>query len=243
MLSKKDQKFIKSLKVKKYRTREKCFLVEGTKNVLELLNSHFEIEIIAGTTSFFDQNHIKSEVRKEEIKADLLTQISTFKTNEDVIAVARQKQWEVDKIEESDHLFVLDGVGDPGNMGTIIRTLDWFGFNQVICSQDCADFYNPKTISSSMGSFTRVRFWEVDLNAFYNQCRMPIFGADMNGRSIRDSTFKDPSIFVMGSESQGLGGISKNKIKNYISIPRYGEAESLNVGIATGIIANHLRIS
>ncbi len=243
MLSKKDQKFIKSLKVKKYRSREKCFLVEGTKNVLELLDSEFEIEIIVGTDTFLMNSSIRKGIRVEVIKPDLLTQLSTFKTNEDVIAVARQKEWDLNKIDESDHLFVLDGVGDPGNMGTIIRTLDWFGFNQLICSYSCADFYNPKTISSSMGSFSRVKFYWVDLEEFYNQCKLPIFGANMNGESLSIKQFDHPSIFVMGSESHGLSETSKTRIKNYISIPRIGKAESLNVGIATGILANHLRMN
>ena len=242
MLSKKDQKFIKSLKVKKYRTRERCFLVEGTKNVLELLNSDFEIELIVGTMSFFEDNPPEIGVRTEEVKSDLLTQLSSFKTNEDVVAVAKQKEWSLNKLKLSDHVFVLDGVSDPGNMGTIIRTLDWFGFNQMVFSKDCADFYNPKTISSSMGSFTRMAFYETGLADFYQSCDLPVYGADMGGDPISALKFDTPSVFVMGSESHGLCELSIQQIRKYISIPRIGKAESLNVGIATGIIASYLRM-
>ncbi len=243
MLLKKDQKFIKSLKVKKYRTREKYFLVEGIKNVLELLQSGFEIEIIIGTKQFFEEHQLTRNVRSEEVKGDLLTQLGTFKTNEGAIAVAKMEEWDLSHLNRRDHLFVLDGVSDPGNFGAIVRTLDWFNFNQLICPHDCVDFYNPKTINSSMGSFTRVKVFRVDLNQFYEQNELPVFAADMNGESIAKRKFVNPSVFVMGSESQGISALSHTKVRDYISIPRFGKAESLNVGIATGIIASYLRMS
>lgn len=243
MLSRKDQKFIKSLKVKKYRTREECFLVEGTKNVLELVKSDYKIEFIVGTEIFFEAGYDFKKIRTELIKKDLLTQLSSFKTNEDVLAVAKTKYWELESMSLNDHVFVLDGVNDPGNMGTIIRTLDWFGFNQLICSKDCADFFNPKTINSSMGSFTRIKLFSVDLAYFYEKNRLPVFGADMDGKSIFEKKISEHAVFVMGSESNGLSQQSRTEIKDYISIPRFGRAESLNVGIATAILASHLRMS
>ncbi len=242
MLSKKDQKFIKSLKVKKYRTREECFLVEGAKNVLELIASDFETTLIVGTESFFSKYQIPGNIRVEEVKSNVLESLGTFKTNQDVIGIAKVKYWKLTSLNKNDHVFVLDGVGDPGNVGTIIRTLDWFGFDQLVCSNDCADFYNPKTINSTMGSFTRMKVFEVDLNTFYEQNRNPIFGADMYGESLFEHNIKSHSVFVLGSESNGISELSRKAISNYLSIPRFGKAESLNVGIAAGIIASYLRM-
>ena len=244
MLSKQEQKFIKSLKVKKYRIDTNCFLVEGKKNVQEVLKSNFEVELLIGTSDFFKTDYLPvASIRTEEVKRDLLSQLGTFKTNESVIAIVKIKRWNLDIHKVKDHLFVLDGVGDPGNMGTIIRTLDWFGFNQFVYSCNCADIYNPKTINSSMGSFTRVKFFEIDLEYFYKENKLPIFGTSMEGKSIFKQHFSLPSVIVIGSESTGISKLSREKITNYISIPKFGKAESLNVGIASGIIASHLRIS
>lgn len=242
MLSRKEQKYIKSLKVKKYRTREERFLVEGAKNVQELVDSDYKIEMIVGTEQFFALNLKTGNYRNEIVDADLLTQLSTFKTNEDVIAVAGMKFWPIEELQIDDYLFVLDGVGDPGNLGTIIRTLDWFGFSQVVCSNDSAEFYHPKVISSSMGSFTRLKVFQADLNEFYSNNDLPIYGADMDGDKLNSMNIEKPSIIVMGSESHGLSDTSKANIAKTISIPKYGAAESLNVGIAAGIIAAHLRM-
>ena len=138
--------------------------------------------------------------------------------------------------------FALDGVGDPGNLGTIIRTLDWFGYNELICSRDCAEFYHPKVIASTMGSFTRVNVKYEDMNEYLSSVKVPIFAADMEGNSIHQSSIPKPSIILMGSESNGVSSACKKYVTDYISIPRVGLAESLNVGVATGIIASHLRL-
>lgn len=241
MLSKKEQKLIKSLKVKKYRMREKCFLVEGAKNVAALLTSDFDVQVVMGTATYFEQNTMDS-IRCEIVKPDLLTQLGTFKTNEDVLAVARMKKQEDHVFQKDDFLFVLDGVSDPGNMGTIIRTLDWFGFKQLVCSEDCADFYHPKVINSTMGSFTRVNVIETSLASFFQNIEAPVYIADMHGKSMDEMEIASHSIIVMGNEAQGIGATSKKYASESISIPRIGMAESLNVAIATGIIANQLRM-
>lgn len=246
MLSKKEQKLIKSLKVKKYRTREKRFLVEGTKNVLELLNSDFEVDFLVGTQTFFDEHQwaVKGH-RLEIIGADLLTQLGFLKTNDSVLGVVYIPPLEEFELKIQDSLFVLDGVSDPGNLGTIIRTLDWFGYDTLICSEDSADCYNPKVISSTMGSFTRVKVLYKDLSSFLsNYNTIPIYTTDMNGEDLFTSKIEKPCLILMGSESHGVSkGLAKLSQKS-ISIPRMGEkAESLNVGVATGIIASYLRMS
>ena len=243
MLSRKEQKFIKSLKVKKYRTREKCFLVEGAKNVQELLGSDFEVEMILGTDEYFSKNIKTNKYRNEIVSPDVLSQLGTFKTNEDVLAIAKMKDTKLGTINFDDHIFVLDGVSDPGNVGTIIRTLDWFGFTQLICSPECAEFYNPKVINSTMGSFTRLSVYTMDLNEFYSSNRLPVYAADMEGKELKSLKVESPVVIVMGSESNGISPTTKSKMNGSITIPRYGRAESLNVGIATGVIAGYLRMS
>ncbi|MEQ6166630.1 RNA methyltransferase [Ekhidna sp.] len=243
MLSRKEQKFIKSLKVKKYRMREKCFLIEGAKNVQELLKSDFDIEMILGTEEFFSLNLKSGDHRNEIVTAEMLQQLGTFKTNEDALAIARTKSYDLDTLSFDDHIFVLDGVGDPGNVGTIIRTLDWFGFDQLICSSDCAEFYHPKVINSTMGSFTRVKVVSCELENFYQNNNLPVYAADMDGNPLDRINQKEPLVMVMGSESHGVSPITLQNMEARITIPRFGGAESLNVGIATGILAGHLRMS
>ncbi|MEP1032696.1 RNA methyltransferase [Ekhidna sp.] len=243
MLSRKDQKFIKSLKVKKYRTREECFLVEGAKNVQELLNSSFKVEMVIGTENFFSLNMKSGNHRNEIANADLLSQLGTFKSNEDCIAIAKMKNWTLSDVKFDEHIFVLDGVGDPGNVGTIIRTLDWFGFNQIILSPDCAEFYHPKVINSTMGSFTRINAVTVDLETFFKHSEHKAYAADMKGAELATVDFNSPSVIIMGSESHGISEDTRNHVSQFVTIPQYGKAESLNVGVATGILAAHLRMS
>lgn len=243
MLSKNEQKFIKSLKVKKYRTREKRFFVEGTKNVQELINSDFEVELIIGSEAFFETEVSSGNHRIEVVKTDLLTQLGTFKNNQDGMAVAKMMEFDEADLLFDDHLFVLDGVNDPGNLGTIIRTLDWFGFHQLICSPDCAEFYHPKVVNSTMGSFTRLKVYTMDLERFYAMNKLPVYAADMQGTSLSELKVDSPVVMVMGSESHGIREISQKQANQIVSIPSFGKAESLNVGVATGIIAGHLRMS
>ena len=137
MISRKQVKFIKSLKIKKFRGIERSFLVEGFKNVSELIQSDFTIRMIVGTEQFFQQ--LGSEHKSESNQTIMVTReelesLGTFQTNEDGLAVAEMKDWSQEMVNWDDHIFLMDGLSDPGNMGTIIRTLDWFGYNQLICS-------------------------------------------------------------------------------------------------------------
>jgi len=243
MLSKKEQKFIKSLKIKKYRVREKRFLVEGAKNVQEVLNSDFNVELLVGSKDFFShQGKVSHKLRMEVAGPKLLSELGSFKTNDSALAVVEMKREHEFVYDERDHLIVLDGVGDPGNLGTIIRTLDWFGFKNLLCSLDCAELYNPKVIASSMGSFTRLNVYYQPLEEVFSKVQIPILGADLEGADLYQRKIEKPSIVVMGSESNGLSHESQQLLTGRIKIPKLGNAESLNVGIATGIIASYLRM-
>ncbi len=244
MISKSELKRVKSLKVKKYRLREKRFIVEGAKNVLELIKSSYDVETILCSEDFYQKNQEDlSNCNAEVVSAKTLNDVGSFKNNDSCIAVVHLKEHSINKLDLGKQLFVLDGVSDPGNLGTIIRTLDWFGFNQLVCSQDSAELHNPKVINSTMGSFTRVKVCYVDLGNFLDQCDLPKYGAEMEGLNLFEMSIDKPSIIVMGSESHGISETVKSKLDHSINVPKYGNAESLNVAIATGIIAGYLRIS
>ncbi|MEM6644425.1 MAG: RNA methyltransferase [Bacteroidota bacterium] len=244
MLTKREQKFIQSLKIKKYRTLENRFLVEGKKNVNEVVNSDFSIDMILATTDEVQSFTALDNLRIEVVNQVLLSKIGNFKTNEACLAVVQQKPLRKYDLPLSDHLFVLDGVGDPGNLGTIIRSLDWFGFSHLVCTTDCAEFYHPKTIASSMGSFTRVHAYYQDLAELLTSFQgVKVIGADSSGVSLHAIAISEPSIIIMGSESHGIRPSLEALLSERVSIPQVGGAESLNVGVATGILAYHLRNS
>ncbi|MEO9475249.1 MAG: RNA methyltransferase [Cyclobacteriaceae bacterium] len=243
MVSKNQSKFIKSLKIKKYRVKESMFLVEGKKNVLELLKSGFELHLLLGTEVFLF-NHLgefKGLAKHQIVQASdkELADLGTFKTNQDCLAVVKMKRQNQQGLDFGKHVFVLDGVSDPGNLGTIIRTLDWFGFDQILCSANSADFYNPKTINSTMGSFTRVTVSYGDVPEFLKSKPAGVhsYGAAMEGQNPSQINLKRPSVIVFGSESHGISEEVEKLLDQKISIPGKGTAESLNVGIAAGIIS------
>lgn len=244
MISKRFSKFTKSLKIKKLRVREKRFLVEGKKNVIELVHSTFKIHHIFATSEFIEGNKFQLQNVNhllQETTSSELQDIGTFKTNNDCLAVAEIKDYSLSDLSFEDHIVALDKVSDPGNLGTIIRTLDWFGFDQLVCSHETAEFYNPKVINSTMGSFTRIKIVYTDLVDFIRQAPLQAFGADLEGTIISQWNPQKPVIVVMGSESHGISPELEKSLDGKVTIPKYGQAESLNVGIATAIFCNQLR--
>ncbi len=243
MISKKQSKFIKSLKIKKYRDIESAFIIEGKKNVMELIDSSFEIVLIVCTEEFLQLNPKVTNNEFEVIVSSdqELSQLGTFKVNHECLAVAKKAVNSIEQLELQEATFLLDNIGDPGNLGTIIRTLDWFGYHSVVCSNQTADFYNPKVISATMGSFTRVETYYTDLTDFIKKSNTPAFGADMGGVDLKDVQIPENSLIVMGNESNGISKNIKDLLTSTISIGGFGQAESLNVGVATGIFCHHLR--
>ncbi|MEL7005660.1 MAG: RNA methyltransferase [Bacteroidota bacterium] len=240
MISKNNSKFIKSLKLKKFRAREKCFLVEGEKNIVELFNSPFKVRQVIGTLSLLEKlmdqgiSFEAFEVTSPSVLADL----GTFKTNDSGIAVAEFA--EVKEMRFQGVLIALDGVSDPGNLGTIIRTMDWFGFTNLICSEDCADFYNPKTIAATMGSFCRVIPDYQNLENLLSSTDLSTYGLVLDGSPLGSHRLGE-GIYVMGSESHGIRDALKPFIQNSLTIEKYGQAESLNVAMASGILLHTLK--
>lgn len=240
MLTKNQQKLIKSLHEKKNRTELGLFLVEGEKSVSELLKSNFEIEILLTTIDFFDKygESIRDKSKIYEIiNQSEIEKVSAFETNDSVLAVVKQKGNK--DTEEKGLILVLDEIKDPGNLGTIIRMSDWYGVSKIIASKNTVDFYNPKVITASMGSFTRTNIFYTDLNDYLSKTKLPIYGAFLEGENVHDVNYPKDGILIMGNESNGISKEVEKLVKEKITIPSYGKTESLNVAIATAIILDN----
>ena len=241
MLSRATIKFIKSLQVKKYRKQEQCFVIEGAKSVLELLASDFELVKLIATPDFLSRIKIPAKGEVAEVDESTLETLGEFKTNKTALAIARTKPNYPLEINADEYGLVLDDIRDPGNFGTIIRTADWYGITKIVVSPDTADLYNSKVITSTMGSFTRVRIYYTALDPYLAACNLPVYGAFLEGRDVHEVPFAGGGLVVIGSESHGISDVVGRFITERITIPRYGSAESLNAAIATAVICDNLR--
>lgn len=240
MISKNQLKLLRALGQKKQRKAHGLFLVQGEKNVLELAKSALAVQQIFATEEFLAQ-YGKELASFECIEASLddLTKASTLVSNNAAIAVVEIPRVEIPLAQGL--MIALDGVSDPGNLGTIIRVADWYGIKHIVASSDCADPYNPKTISATMGSFGRVQVSLVDLPSYLQQSNLPIYGAFLEGESVHKTDFAAQGILLMGSESHGIREQASKFVTDKITIPAFGGAESLNVAMATGIILDNMR--
>jgi TrmH family RNA methyltransferase len=243
MLSKATIKFIKSLQVKKYRKQEQCFVIEGAKSVEELLTSDFEVVTLVATADFLSNLKTPAKGEVMEVPESALENLGDFQTNSTALAVARLKPNAALKVGPAEYALVLDDIKDPGNLGTIIRTADWYGIRKVIVSPETADFYNPKVISATMGSFTRVNLYYTALGPYLEGVGVPVYGAFLDGEDVHTTSFAASGLILIGSESHGISRALAPFITQRITIPRYGGAESLNAGVATAVICDNLRRS
>jgi RNA methyltransferase, TrmH family len=245
MISKAKIKQIKALQVKKYRKQEQCFVVEGTKSVLELLKADFDVIWLAGTESFLKQNEKLVRKVTEIVDADEgeLGAAGSFQTNDGALAIARMKPNASFSLTGEEFTLVLDDIRDPGNLGTIIRTADWYGVNHIIASEETADFYNPKVLSATMGSFCRVQVYYTSLESYLIAARKPIYGTFLEGTDVHELKFNGGGLIIIGNESNGISPSIERLVSQKITIPRFGKAESLNAAIATGIILDTIRRS
>ncbi len=248
MLSLNQVKFINSLKIKKYRQQHKAFIVEGEKGVDELLNSKLHTLKVYALHEWLDKNIVqlrKKNIEHAEITAEELKKVSDLVTPNRVLAVASIPAFDLPAPDSINSMMLaLDSIRDPGNMGTILRTADWFGIRTILCSSDSVDLYNPKVIQATMGSFSRVQVYYIELLDFFKvlPAGTPVFGALLEGPDITNKTFSRPGIILIGSESHGI----KNELIPFVneplhiphfSVPEVGNnAESLNASIANGII-------
>jgi TrmH family RNA methyltransferase len=243
MISRQKLKYIKSLQLKKYQKQEQKFLVEGEKSVLEILKSRYKINILLATKRFLEiYRHEITGKQPEviELPQSTLEKAGSLKTNTGAIAIVEMpapSELSEDKIRI---LPVFENLQDPGNLGTIIRTCDWYGLDTIVLSENSVDVYNPKVIQASMGSFTRIKVIYRDLRSFLNQTKIPVIGTRLDGEDIYSFSWPDKVIIIFGNESRGISDDLDPVIKTGVSIPRFGSAESLNVGVATAVVLDNI---
>jgi len=236
MISINQKKLVSSLKQKKFRTELKLFVVEGVKLLDELLQSSYEVSAIYATKKWAESN---PSIQCTEISEKELKSISSLKSPNEVLAVVKQKAVVLDDMYSQLNI-ALDKVRDPGNFGTIIRTADWFGIQNIICSADSVDLYNPKVLQATMGSFFRMNVIATDLVAFFTVNKeLKIYGALLDGENVYEKTLNPKgAVLLMGNESKGISDELKPFINESILIPNFGQAESLNVATATAIFCS-----
>jgi RNA methyltransferase, TrmH family len=229
------------LQLKKYRKQEQCFVVQGAKSVHELLASDFHVQLVLATPDFLAKAQILPGTEVTQVSEKELAGLSEFQTNDSALAVAKMKNNQAPSIPSHEFALVLDDIRDPGNLGTIIRTADWFGISRIVASEETADFYNPKVISATMGSFVRVAMFYTDLQQYLATADVPVYGAYLNGQDVHTVAFGKGGLIVIGNESRGISDDIEKYITQKITIPQYGQAESLNAAIATAIICDNVR--
>jgi rRNA methylases len=239
MLSKNDAKYIQSLQYKKSRNEEGVFIAEGVKLVNEIIQSGWGVKKIFATHEWIAENKA-GNVQVAEVSEQELKKISLLQTPNQVLALVEQKKQTGHIHLKNRFTLVLDGIQDPGNLGTIIRIADWFGIEAIVCSNDTAELYNPKVIQSTMGSFLRVDIVYEDLLPLFKNLTVPVFGAVLNGKNINETASVKEGVLMIGNEGNGIKKELLPFIQQPVTIPKLGGAESLNAAVATGIIVSHL---
>jgi TrmH family RNA methyltransferase len=243
MLSKSQISFIKSLHQKKYRKEHGLFIVEGIKSIQEFFQSSYQIHTIFYNSEQYNLlPKLPANINLFEVKNAELDKISTLQTPQGFLALVHiPKNKELDLKElKNEFTLVLDGVQDPGNMGTIIRTADWFGFKNIICSADSVEVFNPKTVQATMGSLARINVYEADLPALLEKNSIPVFGALLDGESIYKTQWGTEGLVILGNEGKGISAEVIKKINKPVTIPKIGKAESLNVAVSAAIFCAEL---
>ena len=244
MLSKSQISLLTSLQHKKFRREHGFFLVEGYKSVIEFISSGYQVDSIYHTPAIAPKMlNLSRKINFQEISIKDIEKISTLKTPQDVIGLIKipiSATLNYNSLKQKFSL-VLDSIQDPGNMGTIIRTADWFGITDIICSEDTVDVYNPKVVQATMGSLARVNVHYANLEEVLPQTGLPIFGAMLDGENIYNSNFGTEGLLIMGNEGNGISPAIERLITTKITIPRAGKAESLNVAIATAILCSEIK--
>jgi RNA methyltransferase, TrmH family len=239
MVSKNQIKLISSLHQKKYRIAHQLFIAEGVKGINELLQSNFELEHLYVT---IDEFKSVSTTQKTVISDADLKKISALTTPNTCLAVFKIPK---EKPFLNKGLIVaLDTIRDPGNMGTILRLCDWFGINQVVCSKETVDLYNPKVVQATMGSIARVNVNYLNLKNFLETTSLPIYGTFMDGEDLYNSEITNEGIIILGNEANGISKEIEALVTKRITIPRFGnlqQTESLNVATATAIVLSEFK--
>ena len=247
-LSKNKIKYIQSLKDKKCREEHGTFVVEGDKMVAELIG-FVKCQLLVATPDFIHATRIQHGNIGEiiEVSKSELSKASFLKNPQQALAVFYQPHYELETNQLKEQLVLaLDCIQDPGNLGTIIRLADWYGIENIICSNDTVDIYNPKVVQSTMGALARVKVHYVDLYEYLKVTQdVPIYGTFLDGSNMYHQELSETGIIVMGNEGNGISSSIETLITNKLFIPNYPQeretSESLNVAIATAIICTEFR--
>ena len=206
------------------------------------MQSNFLVDLLVVTDSFAER-HVETlnSFRGQRINAtqNQLEDLGQFQSNDSALAVVHMKSNLRFRPENEPLILALDDVRDPGNLGTIIRVADWYGIKKLVFSPQTAEFYNPKVIQSTMGSFTRVQFFYEELDKVFDEWKLPVYGAFLDGENIHRLQSPTPGILLMGNESKGISTLLEQKVTQKVTIPGSGNAESLNVAIATAILCDN----
>lgn len=246
MLSKTHTKYIQSLQHKKLRDETGLFIAEGPKVVMDLLNSRkFVCKELLALDSWLQENSAALLKLKETTLTAIadfeLQKISSLTAAHAVVAVFEKRKQVHAFSPASKITLALDTIQDPGNLGTIIRIADWFGIENMVCSIGCADMYNAKVVQSTMGSLGRVNVVYTDLLSWLTQKeQVNIYAASLQGKDVRTMGKLHEGIIIIGNEANGISDAVMETVHEKITIPRTGEAESLNAAVATGIILSHV---
>lgn len=236
-------KWVHSLAQKKNRDNERCFVAEGTKCVLDTLGA-FRLRGLFCTENWLRTYNIEYA---DVVSSSQIERMSMLKTPTEVIAVYEIPDYDVDLSETVRNLnLALDNVQDPGNLGTIIRIADWFGINDIYCSEGTVDVYNPKVVQATMGAIARVRVHYCDLPGLFGTLKdVPVFGTFLDGDSIYEEKLGSNGFIVMGNEGKGISPEVEKYVDKRLLIPSYPvgvvTSESLNVGMATAIVVSEFR--
>ncbi|MBB4035575.1 TrmH family RNA methyltransferase [Dysgonomonas hofstadii] len=244
-LSKNKLKYIRSLKEKKYRTEHGTFVAEGNKLVNDLL-PYIKCQLLVATANYLSIIDASTVEEVIEVNDNQLSQASFLRNPQQALAVFYQPENNSEVNLNEQLVLALDGIQDPGNMGTIVRLADWYGIRDIFCSQDTADIFNPKVVQATMGALARVNIHYLDLTDFLKENKhFPVYGTLLDGENMYEQDLTPNGIIVMGNEGNGIRPEIEKLISNKLYIPNYpigrSTSESLNVAIATAIVCAEFR--
>lgn len=243
MVSKNQKKLIRSLKLKKNRKANNIFVAEGIKVINDFLNAGLKLHNLFVLDQFVNFFENVAEEFVQEITNSELSQISFLNTPQKALALFEMPKPK--QLNANNGLqIVLDGVQDPGNLGTIIRLCDWFGVAHLVCSKNTVDCFNEKVVQATMGSLSRVVPVYVNLEDYLQKTTLPIYGTFMNGDNVYKQNLPENAIIIMGNEANGISKTIESFVKNKVGIPKFGnlkKVESLNVATATSILLSEFK--
>lgn len=248
MLSKNDIKFIKSLELKKFRVENGVFPAEGHK-LVDDLSGKFHCRLVIATGNWMDSHRKVVADRVECVTPEELKKASFLRTPQDVMALFSIPQHSLSLSEQASENLVLalDGIQDPGNLGTIVRIADWFGIKDIFCSKDTVDIYNPKSVQATMGALARVRlhYCNLDEELSLLDRNIPIYGTFLDGENMYGKRLSSNGVIIMGNEGNGISSQTGRYVTERLYIPSWPAgsetSESLNVAVATAVVCAEFR--